>query len=98
LSAPGSPAPLVLDLRVVPNAGRDALAGKMGEAYKVKVRAPAVDGKANAALIAFLADSLGLKENQIDLVSGAKARTKRIAISGLDVSRRADVLRALGGE
>ena len=89
--------PLILDLRVVPNAGRDALVGAMGEAYKVKVRAPAVDGKANAALLEFLAEALDLRASQVSLVSGEKSRMKRVAFSGLDEAGREEVVRRMAG-
>ncbi len=86
------PHSLILDLRVVPNAGRDALVGRMGEAYNVKVRAPAVDGKANEARLAFLASELGLRPSQIRLVSGEKSRTKRIAFAVPDAARADAIL------
>jgi uncharacterized protein (TIGR00251 family) len=72
-----------LELRVVPNASRARLAGFHGAALKVRLRAPAVEGKANAALLAFLAAELGLRERALALVSGEKARGKRLAVSGV---------------
>jgi hypothetical protein len=76
-------APALLEVRVVPNASRDQIMGRHGGALKVKLRAPAVEGKANAALLDFLAGILGVRANALSLVSGEKARTKRIAVSGL---------------
>ncbi len=90
--------PLFLDLRVVPNAGRNQLAGVHGAGFKVKVRAPAVDGKANAALIDFLAEALGLRASRFRLVSGEKSRTKRVAISDLGEAEKAEILRRMKGE
>ncbi len=77
------PAAAFLELRVVPNASRDQIAGFHGAALKVRLRAPAVEGKANAALLAFLAGELGVKERALALVSGEKARVKRLAVSGM---------------
>jgi uncharacterized protein (TIGR00251 family) len=51
-----------LKLRIVPNARHSEVVGEYGDAVKVKVAAPAVDGKANAALLEFLAEKLGVPE------------------------------------
>ncbi len=72
-----------LELRVVPNASRDQLVGRHGTALKVKLRAPAVEGKANAALLDFVAAALGIKAGALTLASGEKSRTKRLAVFGL---------------
>ena len=84
-----------LALKVIPNAPRDEVAGWLGEALKVKIRAPALDGRANAALVAFLADRLGLSPRATTLVHGAKSRQKFVRIDGLtlpEVRRRLDCL------
>lgn len=73
-----------LKVRVVPNARRDEVVGAYGGAVKVKVQAPAMDGKANAALLEFLAGKLGVPERQLSLVTGEKSRDKVIAIEGLN--------------
>ncbi len=73
-----------LRLRVVPNAKRSEVVGAHGEALKVKVQAPAVDGKANEALLAFLAEKLGVARRDVTLVAGEKSRDKTAAIEGLD--------------
>lgn len=72
-----------LKIRVVPNAKRSEIAGAYGEAVKVKVAAPAVEGKANAALLEFLAECLDLPTRALTLVSGEKSRDKLIALNGL---------------
>lgn len=72
-----------LKLRIVPNAKRDEIVGAYGDAVKVKVAAPAVEGKANAALLEFIADRLGVPPRAVSLVSGEKSRDKLIAIAGL---------------
>lgn len=72
-----------LKLRIVPNAKRDEVIGEYGDAVKVKVAAPAVDGKANAALLEFLATKLGVPTRAVSLVAGEKSRDKLIAVEGL---------------
>lgn len=76
----------LLKLRVVPNARRSEVVGEYGEAIKLKVAAPAVDGKANEALLEYVADQLGVSRRALELVSGEKSRDKAIAIEGLDLS------------
>ncbi|HTE41628.1 MAG TPA: DUF167 family protein [Steroidobacteraceae bacterium] len=71
---------LVLQIAVIPGAKRDEIAGLHGPAVKVRLRAPPVDGKANAQLIAFLADLLHTPRSRISLLSGLTSRTKIVAI------------------
>ena len=81
----------ILRVHVVPNAKVDSVVGVHGGAIKIKLRAPAVDGKANAALIRFLAEQLKLSRDAIVLKRGQKSRGKTIQIHGLseeDVCRR----------
>jgi uncharacterized protein len=59
--------------------------GEYGDAIRIKIQAPAVDGKANEALLDFLADCLQLPSGSIELVTGQKSRDKTIAIMGLSV-------------
>ncbi len=73
-----------LKLRIVPNAKRDEVVGEHGDAVKVKVAAPALEGKANEALLEFIAEKLGLHRRDVLLVAGEKSRDKLIEISGLD--------------
>jgi uncharacterized protein (TIGR00251 family) len=86
----------LLRLRVVPNARRSEVVGVFGEAIKVKVQAPAVDGKANEALRDFLAERLGIPTRDIELVAGEKSRDKTLAITGLELEEaRARLLQPL---
>ncbi|HVZ66526.1 MAG TPA: DUF167 domain-containing protein [Lacunisphaera sp.] len=75
-----------LELKTIPNAPRDEIAGWLGEALKVKVHAPALDGRANDALLAFLADKLGVPRRAVVLVRGDKSRHKVVRIEGLDAA------------
>ena len=83
MASPASRA--VVTLRIVPNARRTEIAGEYGAAIKIKVHAPALEGKANEALRCFLADRLELPEGQIEIVAGHKSRDKTVAITGLSL-------------
>ena len=73
----------LLRIHVIPNAKSDCVVGEHGDAVKIKLRAPAVEGKANAALIRFLAEQLGLPRQSIALERGHSSRDKLIRIDGL---------------
>ncbi len=75
-----------LPLKIVPNAPRDETAGWLGDTLKVKVHAPAIEGRANDALLAFLAARLGVSRRAITLVRGGKSRHKLIRIDGLTLA------------
>jgi YggT family protein len=69
---------LMLSLHIQPGAKKTEIAGLHGEALKIRLAAPPVDGKANAALIAFLAKTCGVPKSAVELVSGDTSRTKRV--------------------
>lgn len=73
----------ILRVHVVPNAKSDSIVGEHGDAVKVKLRAPAVEGKANAALISFLAEQLKISRRAIALERGHKSRDKVVRVNGL---------------
>ena len=80
-----------LRFHVVANAKQNKVMGEYGDAIKIKLRAPATDGKANAALRSFLADALKISERRITFEHGQKSRDNLIRIDGLgeeDVRRR----------
>jgi uncharacterized protein (TIGR00251 family) len=70
----------ILPVRAQPGARRDGVVGAHNGALKVAVRAPADQGKANAALAAVLCEFLALKKSQVELLSGHAARDKRFLI------------------
>lgn len=72
---------LILDCHLQPKASSDEFAGVHGERLKIRLTAPPVDGKANAHLIAFLADAFAVAKRQVNLVSGELNRQKRLRIS-----------------
>lgn len=75
-----------LELKTIPNAPRDEIAGWLGDALKVKVHAPALEGRANDALLEFLADKLGVHRRDVTLIRGDKSRHKVIRIAGLTLA------------
>ena len=72
-----------LRVHVVPNAKADSVAGEYAGAVKIKLRTPAIEGKATAALICFLAERLELPRHTVVLERGHKSRDKVIRIDGL---------------
>ncbi len=76
----GDGANSTLTLHVQPGAKVSELAGEHGEALKIRLAAPPRDGRANEALIAFLAERLGVPRRAITLQSGATSRHKVVAL------------------
>ena len=73
---------VLLKLRIHPGAKRSKVNGIFNDALKIDLQAPPVDGKANAALLKFLADLLGISRAAIELKSGECSRDKTVKISG----------------
>ena len=73
-----------LTIKVIPGASRDKISGRLGDAIKVQVSAPAERGKANEAVIKLIADTLGLRANQIQIVKGHAQPRKTVEISGIE--------------
>jgi uncharacterized protein len=71
---------VILELHVQPGASRTEFAGKHGERIKVRLAAPPQDGKANAALIEFLARHYGVPRRNVRITAGLKSRQKRVVI------------------
>lgn len=79
-------------VRVQPRAKRNALVGEIGDALKLALTAPPVEGKANEACIAFLADLLDVPRSSITIAAGETSRNKLIRISGLTAAQVASRL------
>ncbi|MFQ6015806.1 MAG: DUF167 domain-containing protein [Anaerolineae bacterium] len=82
---------ILFGVRVVPRAGREAIAGLHGQSLKVRLTAPPAEGKANQALITFLAKRLEVSREQVEIVTGQRSRQKTIAVRGVsleEVTRR----------
>jgi len=73
-----------LSLKVVPGSSRDEVVGWLGDSLKVKVKAPPEKGRANDAVVALLADRLGVDASSIAVVSGHGSPAKVVAVEGLD--------------
>jgi len=75
---------VVFSVRVQPRASKDEIAGEMGGALKIRLREPAVEDRANEALVEFLAELLKTPQSAVSILSGERSRVKRIEIRGGD--------------
>ncbi|HET9275210.1 MAG TPA: DUF167 family protein [Gemmatimonadales bacterium] len=82
-----------LRLHIQPRASRTELAGLHGDALKLRVSAPPVEGAANDAVIRFLAGRLGVPRSAVRIVSGASGRRKVLAVTGVTVEAVESALR-----
>jgi uncharacterized protein (TIGR00251 family) len=82
---------VMIAVKVIPRASKNQIAGIEGDAVKIRLNAPPIEGKANDALIAFLADALGTHRAQIEIVMGHTSRRKIVRVRGataLEVERK----------
>jgi uncharacterized protein (TIGR00251 family) len=86
-----------LRLRVSPGARRAGVVGRHGDAWKVRVAAPPADGRANAAVVDLLAETLGVAVSAVTVVSGHGARDKVVALAGVDAAEAEERLSAAAG-
>lgn len=77
------PASCTLAIKAIPNAPRSEIVGWLGDALKVKIHAPPVEGRANDALCEFLADTLGVPRRAVTVLRGDTSRLKTVRIDGL---------------
>ena len=89
---------VVLPVHVVPGAAKNEIVSVEGETLKVRVTAPPVKGKANEALVKLLAETLGLRKNQVEIVSGHTARRKMVKVKGMDENAILDLFRRRQGK
>jgi uncharacterized protein (TIGR00251 family) len=82
-------------VRLQPRAKRDEVVGERGEAIVIRVSAPPVDGKANAALCAFVARTLRISPTRVHVVRGQTTRDKVVRVEGVT---QADLRAALLGQ
>ncbi len=80
---------VVLSVRAQPGAKRAGICGQHGGMLKVAVTQVAEKGKANAAIIEVLAEQLGLRRSQLQLLSGETSRAKRVLVQGIDAAELA---------
>lgn len=74
---------MILELHVQPGASRTEFAGRHGERIKLRLAARAVDGKANAALVEFLAAYYRVPRRNVRIAAGLRSRRKRVVIEGV---------------
>ena len=84
---------VTLKVHLQPRASRDGIDGLYGDALKVKVTAPPVEGRANKAVKKLLAEKLGIAPSQVEIIAGERSREKLLRISGIS---RAEMEKALG--
>ncbi len=73
---------VTLRVHIQPGARRTAVAGLHGESVKIRVAAPALEDRANEALVDFLAEAFGVPRRAVTLVGGARSREKRLEVRG----------------
>jgi uncharacterized protein (TIGR00251 family) len=78
-----TPASTTLSVKIHPRARKNALTGKLGDAFKLSLTAPPVADKANQACIQFLANLLNLPRSSVTIASGQSSRSKVIRVTGL---------------
>ena len=86
---------VVFRIRVMPRASRCEAAGFQDDALKLRITAPPVEGKANEACIALLAELLGLKKARVAIIAGQTSRTKTVAVEGINAKEAAVLIAAL---
>lgn len=77
---------MILKLHIQPGAKKNEIVGRHGDAIKIRLKARAVEGKANTALVEFLAETLNIAKSKIEIVKGLSSRQKLVSIDG-DVER-----------
>jgi uncharacterized protein (TIGR00251 family) len=82
-----------VDVRVIPRAGRSALAGERDGRLLVRLAAPPVEGAANDALIELFAILLRCPKRRIRITAGEKSRSKRVAVDGIGVAEASEKLK-----
>lgn len=78
---------MILDLHVQPGASRSEFAGEHGGRIKVRLAAPPVEGRANQALVEFLADYFEVPRRNVRITAGLKSRRKRVVVEGAEWKR-----------
>jgi uncharacterized protein (TIGR00251 family) len=89
--------PLRIAVRVQPRSSRDRIVGRHGNALKVQLTAPPVDGAANAALVDLLAEWLGVPRRSVAVTAGQRGRDKTVSIAIDDPAERGRVGELLAG-
>jgi uncharacterized protein len=84
---------VLIDVRVIPRAGRSGIAGTRDNALLVRLNAPPVEGAANAELVEVIAKALGVPKRSVTIDSGERSRLKRVGVVGVSVDEARKKLR-----
>jgi uncharacterized protein (TIGR00251 family) len=87
-----SPSGATFAIKIHPRARKNAITGKLGDALKLSLTAPPVEGKANAACIEFFANLLKVPRSSVTIAAGQTSRNKLIAVAGLTAQQLRDRL------
>jgi len=82
-------------IKVQPGAAKNEIVGVQGDALKIKINAPPVKGKANKALMGFLAEKLAVKKSEVEIISGHMSKIKKIKVVGEGVKIEKNLQRFL---
>ena len=80
------PGGVEIDLQIQPRASRTEVIGAHGDALKIRLAAPPVDGEANEELVRFLAKTLGVPKSAVTIARGATGRRKVVRVEGASVA------------
>ena len=94
-----TPSGATFSVKVHPRAKRDAITGEVGDALKLSLTAPPVEGRANEACVEFLARILSVPRSSITIAAGQSSRTKVVRVAGISAGEvQARLRAAVGGE
>jgi uncharacterized protein (TIGR00251 family) len=83
---------VVLPVKVVPRANKSEFVGVEGDAIKIRLKAPPVDGKANEALVRFVAELFAIPRANVEIVSGTTGRRKLVSVRGVTAAKAEQLL------
>jgi uncharacterized protein (TIGR00251 family) len=84
-----TPDGVVIDIRVIPRAGRSGVSGVRDGAILLRLNAAPVDGAANAEVVGILSGVLGIPRRAVTILSGHQSRRKRVAVTGITLEHAA---------
>ena len=97
ISIHDTPAGATFQVKVHPRARKNAITGVIGDALKLSLTAPPVEGEANDACIAFVAELLNVPRSSVTIAAGASSRQKLIRVSGVRAAQVEEKLRTVIG-
>jgi uncharacterized protein len=83
---------VLIRVKVVPRASKDEISGQLDGAIKIRLQAPPVEGKANKALVHFMAKMLDVSKSAVTILSGETGRSKRVAVRGVNAEEAKEKL------